>query len=277
MQKYLIISFFIVSLFCVIYLFKSKFVTTTMQYFPIDEHAIFDDAHTELSFSPEKQKVEWMIHSMSSESAYLRQDISLLYENGKFKGVQNKWEQNQMQLLLSQSYAQKNSSLLQTISFHHGEFHRSTDKINSIQQMTSDQLYFINEINQHSFHFPSSSFEKKWERKLNEITEQQLKYHWNNLIKHFDINEHNYNSVPLTELVQYEHTVLPGRTKEETKKIIGQLWEGIYKNYIVLLHDKENQQSTHYIPLILLHKTDDHLLIVFELNHKKQKLIQKIS
>src|SRR5699024_2955140 len=205
MHKYLVISFFIISLLFVFFLFKSKLVTTTMQYFPIDEEAMFEDAKTEISVVDQGPKIEWTTHSVSSEDSYLRQDVSLLYENGKFKGVQNKWEQNQRQLSLTQPFEQRHSSLLQSISFHHGEIHRTNDQINSIQQMTSAQLYFIHD-NQtiYFFDFPSNSFEKKWAKKLDEITDQQLQFHWNNLINHLGIEEENYDSIPLTALVQYE-------------------------------------------------------------------------
>src|SRR5690625_5225633 len=109
MRKYLVISYFIISLFCVVYLLKSKLVTTTMQYFPIDEHVMFDDARTDLTYSYDETEVHWTIDSKSSESAYLRQDISLLFENGKFKGVQNKWEQHKQKLSLTQKFKQKNN------------------------------------------------------------------------------------------------------------------------------------------------------------------------
>src|SRR5690606_37843166 len=126
-------------------------------------------------------------------------------------------------------------------------------------------------------HKARNANEKKWERNLNKITEQQLNNHWNRLINQLDIQINEYDRIPLAELVQYENKPLPGRTEAETKKIIGQLWEGLYKNYIVLLKEEENLKNEHYMPLILIAKNNDHLLIIFELNKKSQKLIQKIS
>lgn len=278
MHKYIVVIFFIISFFCVFYLLKNKLVTTTMQYFPIDETTSFEDAKTDLAIEPTNNDIQWAIDSTSSEVAYLRQDVSLLYENGKFKGVQSKWRQHLDHLHLSKQFKQTHSSFLQAISFHHGEIHYPEDQIFSIQKMTSNQLYFIyDDKTVHAFHTPSNSFEKKWQRKLSKMTKQQLMYHWNGLIDDLNVPEEEYDCFPLTELVQYEHETLPGRTRNETSKIIGQLWEGLYKNYIVLLTDKKNQGTSHYVPLIMISKNNDHLLILFELNQNKQKLIQKIS
>lgn len=277
MHKYVIYSFFIISFICLFFILKSNLSVSTMKYFPIDENAFFDNAKTNISLSP-NEEIDWSIESTSSEDAYLRQDVSLLYENGKFKGVLNKWRQYVDHIELSKRFRQTDSGLLQAISFHHGEIHYPNDQISSIQKMTGNHLYFIKDGKTiHSFRNARDTNEKIWERNLNKITEQQLNNHWNRLINQLDIRINEYDRIPLAELVQYESKPLPGRTEAETKKIIGQLWEGVYKNYIVLLKEEENLQNEHYMPLILIAKNNDHLLIIFELNKKSQKLIQKIS
>lgn len=278
MYKYLIYSCFIISSICLFFILKSNLTVTTMKYFPPDDNVFFDNAETNINLLKNTDEIEWSVESTSSDVAYLRQDVSLLYENGKFKGVLNKWRQNVDHLDLSKRFYQANSSLLKAISFHHGEIHNPNDQISSIQKMTSDQLYFINDRNTiYSFHEPSNADEKKWESDLNKMTDQQLENHWNKLINQLDIAINEYDRIPLTELAQYENKPLPGRTEAETKKIIGQLWEGLYKNYILLLKEKENLQDKHYMPLILLAKNNDHLLVIFELNNTNQKLIQKIA
>src|SRR5690625_6444376 len=57
------------------------------------------------------------------------------------------------------------SSLLQAISFHHGEIHYPNNQINSIQKMTSNKLYTITDHNKnlHTFQKPSTAFEKQME------------------------------------------------------------------------------------------------------------------
>lgn len=278
MHKYVVITFFLISFFCFFYIVKSKISIVTMQYFPIDTQVSFDQAKTDIIIVTEDEEIEWSTSSTSSEIAYLRQDVSLLYENGKFKGVQSMWKQHLDQLALQKRFKQTNSSLLQAISFHHGEIHYPDNQILSIQKMTSDQLYFIKDKEKiHAFRQPSNTFEENWKIKLKEITNHQLIYHWNTLINHFNIIEDEYDSFPLTELVQYEEINLPGRSKNETDQIIGQIWEGLYKNYIILLKEKENHQHNHYIPLVMIAKDNSHLVIVFELNNQKQQLIQRLS
>lgn len=278
MHKYVVIVVFIISFFSLFYIFKSKLSIATMQYFPIDEQVFFDDSVTDITIISNDAEIEWSISSTSSEIAYLRQDVSLLFENGKFKGIQSMWKQHLDHLELQRRFKQQNSSLLQAISFHHGEIHYPDEQISSIQKMTSDHLYFIKDDGKiHAFRKPSNTLEKNWKIKLNEMTEQQLFYHWNMLINHFNIQEDEYDSFPLTKLIEYEEATLPNRSKKETEKIIGQLWEGLYKNYIVLLKEKENEQNSHYVPLIMIAKDNSHLLVIYELNNQKQKLIQRLD
>ncbi|MFD2133549.1 hypothetical protein ACFSKI_20230 [Pseudogracilibacillus auburnensis] len=276
MQKYFVISLLIISFILLVYIVKGKFVTTTMQYFPIDEQAFFEQANTSISPSENEGTLIWSVESTSNEEAYLRQDVSLLYENGKFKGVLSKWREQVAHLESKKDFPQKNSSFLQAISFHHGEIHHNEDKINSIQQMSTNELYYIHDGEKvHTYHTPETEYEKKWAKKLNEITKQQLLYNWNKLMNDLHIDQQAYTLIPLTELAEYEKKNLPGRSEEETKQIIGQLWEGLYKNYIVLLADDSND-TPHYVPLIMIAKDNSHLLVIFELNNKKQKLIQQL-
>lgn len=277
-KRFIFCLIFILSFFFIVFTLKSKSTLTTVKYFPIDKHASIEKAKTNLMIQPENREITWHVESTSVDPAYLRQDISLLYENGKFKGVQSKWRQHIDQIQLSEQFKQINSGLIQTISFHHGEFHYSNDQITSIQKMTAKQLYVtVDNSILHSFQRPRNIQEKKWQTKLNNFTNQQLKVHWKSLIKELNIPVDNYTSFPLTDLIRFEQENLPNQTVEETQKIIGQLWEGLYKNYVLLLKNQDNQQSFHYIPLILIDKDNEHLLVIFELNGKAQKLIQKIS
>jgi len=277
MHKYFVIAFFLLTFIGLFYLLKEDATKPAVKYFPLDENVTFHKAETDLNVLPKNHEIEWAIESTSSETAYLRQDISLLYENGKFKGVQSKWRQHLNHLELNERFYQPKNSLLQAISFHHGEIHYPDDQIYSIQKMTSNQLYFVMENGKiHAFRESSNPFERAWEKKLNRMTDERLTNHWNELIDHFDIDIEGYDSFPLTDLVKYENKNLPGRNEKETMKVIGQLWEGLYKNYIILLADENNVHASHYVPLILVAKNNDHLLVFFELNNKKQKLIQKL-
>src|SRR5699024_7756370 len=67
----------------------------TITYFPIDEENTFTNAYSELNFSNKDSKdgyvLQWISGSKSSQPLYLRQDVSLLYENGQLRGVRSKW------------------------------------------------------------------------------------------------------------------------------------------------------------------------------------------
>lgn len=57
---------------------------------------------------------------------------------------------------------------------------------------------------------------------------------------------------------------------------MGQLWEGLYKNYLLPIVTRNKPTDT-YVPIILLNKNHNHLLVLYEANHEKKKLIQKKS
>lgn len=269
--------FFIISIFIfIVYISTGKYVTPTMQYFPIDEQITFEQAETTLNMNKDIQKVVWNVNSTSSEKAYLRQDVSLLYDNGKIKGVLSKWREQTKRIELVNYFPIGRSGLLQAISFHHAEIHRGND-INSIQQMTQAKLHYVEDENTlFSFHTPHSPKEKEWKKVLHKQMDKQLKIHWDDLTQHLHINQEEYLLIPLTELDQYEDKTFPNRSEEETKQIIGQLWEGLYKNYIISFSENENRNSESYIPLIMLAHDNSHLLVVYELNGQKQKLLQKL-
>lgn len=258
-----------------VYILKFKTVTT-MKFFPIDEVVTIEQANTNLTMENDDDII-WNIRSKSSEQAFLRQDVSLLYENGKFKGVHNQWKQNVAELDAEHSFQFSNNSRLEAISFHHAEVHRSNDEITSAQKMTSDRLYVMKENKSYnSFKKPQNDKESMWSDKLDHITEQQLKFYWNRLLDHFQIKRKDYDLIPLTELYHYDEHNFPNHDRNETDEILGKLWEGLYKNYILLLRENEYRVHEHYVPLILLAKDGSHLLVIFELNGEKQQLIQKI-
>ena len=277
MYKKIVLAIISICAFVFVIYFIQKEPITTMKYFPIDESHYFAKAATYILYlqSDENHNVQWITESKSNKNSYLRQDISLLYENGKFKGIQNKWEQNVTEILLQQSYKQTKSSLLQTISFHHGEIHYKDESIKSIQKMTNDHLYFVNSDEEiTTFHTPSTKTDKKWAKTLNHITKKHLVNDWNDIIEHYGIQRKNYVEIPLTALFQFDEQPITGLSMKETDQIIGQLWEGIYENYVTLLTDNSKQHA-HSVPLILMAKDNSHLLVLFQLNDEKFKLIQK--
>ena len=65
-------------------------------------------------------------------------------------------------------------------------------------------------------------------------------------------------------------------SQQETNVLIGRLWEGIYKNYVIPASESSENQLESYIPLILIDKQNTHLYVLFELNGGREQLIQRI-
>lgn len=253
----------------------------TITYFPLDKQNEFLETQSLLEFSHQKgnnsYNIAWTSNSESNHNLYLRQDASLLFDNGLLRGVRSKWEQDTASIQITENLSGKDNSFFQVITYHHGEVHYPDDTIKSIQHMSHDKLYvgeFINIFR--DFRKPHNTEETNKQKELEKKTKKQLLYHWDQLIKHFHIDETAYTSVPLTHLYNYNQKALPGMSQTKTDQIIGQLWEGLYKNYIIpAAKSKKNAAPSNYVPLILFDKQDKHLLVIFELNGKKEKLIQQ--
>lgn len=247
----------------------------TFSYFPLDEQSHFIKTDSDLRL--DSSKITWTSDSKSDKNMYLRQDASLLFDNGKLRGVRSKWEQNKEKIGIKETLSFKGSSLFQVISFHHGEIHTSNDQIKSIQDMSDASLYVVDSPS-HSvlaFESPVNDSDTAWKNLIDKTVKQELLVSWHQLFKHFDIPIESYLAVPLTNLYKYNKEPLPSMSQEETNQVIGQLWEGLYKNYIIPATKTKNNQGNNYIPIILFDKNHKQLLVLFELNGKKQKLIQK--
>lgn len=255
----------------IIVLFFNKDVTPTIKYFPIDPEITFNYANTSLRASIEDSSysLNWKSASETNEPVYLRQDVSLLYSNGKLIGLKSKWKENTDSIHINEWIKQKDNRFYQAISFHHGENHYNEVGINSVQQMTYDQLYVIKENKSFSHHKHTPNNEGS---KLENKIKQDLIAHWNGLINHFHLNVKEYHILPLTSLGQaYIKDTLP-LPRGKRKQILGQLWEGLYKNYILPSIEMDSKEL---IPILLLAKDESHLKVLFQLNNKKKKLIQQ--
>lgn len=281
MKKYLAIFIFCILSIFIVFLYQAKISSIpSISFFPLDDESGFTEAETAIKYQAQKKQKEytiaWNTLSQSDKTMYLRQDVSLLFSNGKLLGALSKWREDENMIQLNKTIKLRGTSYFQTISYHHGELHYPNGSIKSIQQMTYNELFVVeNESSDiHSFIKPKTNKDRIWEKTLTGKTSQTLLYHWNKLLNHFQIDKEDYLVVPLTALNRYNTAPLPSLSQAATNQIIGQLWEGLYKNYLVpITYEKEHVSS--YIPLILFGKDKKHLLVLFELNGKKQKLIQR--
>ncbi|KUP05979.1 hypothetical protein Q75_09940 [Bacillus coahuilensis p1.1.43] len=250
---------------------KGSTVKESIIYFPIDEDARFESATTFLSLEEKKRnghfRVRWDIQSKLNEQAYLRQDISLLFINGRLKGLINEWEQNTDQMIEETVVEGKESSLFEAITFHYGELHEQNDLITSAQLMSKDSLYIIdsNFSPLNSFRTPQTDSEKEWKDILDRVTTQQLESAWEKSLQELSIDKDNFNVFTLSELVDYNERPLPGFTEEETERLIGNLWEGLYKNYFLGIKKESGEVVEPFdstIPLLLISKDKKFLYVL---------------
>lgn len=241
----------------------------TITYFPIDYNRMFNYTTTSLTALDDNVTVDWTSRSESDAQNYLRHDVSLLFKNGKLNGVQNKWLQNQTVIEQYKRFTVKSNSLLQAITFHHGELHEN-DTIYSIQHMSEDSLYIIKH---QSFRTPENDKEKTLVNKLNKQIDQNVHSRWDELITFFNVKRENYLLFPLIEITKLNDYLMEQYSHKESDKIIGQLWEGLYKNYIL---QAVELKSNDYMPIILLAKDHSHLLVLYEMDDEANQLIQRI-
>ncbi|WP_226583030.1 hypothetical protein [Halobacillus litoralis] len=255
---------------------------SVIKYFPIDVERTFKSFGTTLDFGQQEDEDEyevfWKVSSESDGPMYLRQDVSLLYVNGRLKGIVSKWEENGTVIEKETSIHGEDSQKYQAISFHHGEIHEGEVPIKSIQATSKDELYVIDSPHtvRSSFKSPMTPEEKEWKKRLDHTIHQQIEAQWTELLNHYQIPKEEYTLVPLTDLADYTDTPFPGTTEENFERIKGQLWEGLYKNYVLGISDtKSSHPIQSYIPLILFDKKGKHLIVLYEDDTgKKHQLIQ---
>lgn len=277
MSKQLLRIASIASFISVILFLTTNETRTTVKYFPFHDHIFFEIAETNLSINQDQTTIVWESISTTSEPTYLRQDIALLYENGLFKAIQKKWEQQIDTIFLNENVNPSEKALLQAISYHHGEIHE-LDTITSVQQLSSASQYYIKENDViTSFVRANTGKEKVWRNKLNTLTNKRLFRHWQHLIDKLEIPADQYDTYSFIDFFQFGQTVFPDKTTEQYEKIVGQLWEGLYKSYVLLIDELDAPSQTHLMPFIMVHKDTTHLLVIYELDGKEHRLIQQIS
>lgn len=259
----------------------------TITYFPDDNQVQFIEQGTEIQLLELKDEneyyLEWQFYSLTDAPVYLRQDVSLLFENGMLMDRKYSVSNTEEKLTGKATFHGEDSGRHEAISYHFAEIHYPENIIKSKQALSSDVLYIIDSPLSPilTFKDPKTTMEERSKELLDSIIDQQLNYTWDRLIEKFQINRGEYVFIPFNDLINYEQEPLPGFTKEETRVVLGKLWEGIYKYYILGTDtfDESNYDplgST--MPLILLHESGGHMIILYETgDQKKQQLFQHIK
>lgn len=274
------------TIICTNYL-KLHEVRESLTYFPIDPSLSFLTAETKLRLQSEKENGEyeviWETVSETDKKVYLRQDVSILFRGGFLVDSMYEWKENTATLEQSKYDKGKDSTLYQTISLHHAENHIKDNIIKSAQTMTSNKLYIIDSSFSplESFQVPINKEQNEWKKIIDHVISENIMNSWDQLIKNFNINKEAYYELSLFDLETFNTNPLPGVSQEKTQKIIGQLWEGLYKNYLLGIKRSQDEVISPIgskVPLILVSKDLTHLYVLIEgKGGERIKLIQQLG
>ncbi|MFC4320767.1 hypothetical protein [Litchfieldia salsa] len=274
MKRIIYISTILCSVLFAGFLYITKEETQeSIIFFPLDRSVMFTVATTNLTLIDAKDEdehiLEWDSTSILDREVFLRQDVSLLFSDGRLKAKTSEWEDQSKKIAQYSKITGEDSSHYVAISYHHGEIHYDDNHIKSTQKMSGDHLYVIDSSfsSLESFREPKKTTQKEWKDILDHATEQNRAYALANLIDHFDINTTDYNQLPLSELVEYNEQPLFELDNEKTQQTIGKLWEGIYRNYFLGIKLKDGtviDPIGSSEPQLFFHKDSSHILILFE-------------
>ncbi|WP_442594916.1 hypothetical protein [Neobacillus sp. D3-1R] len=256
----------------------------SITFFPLDATSPFKTVNTNLSLiekdSLKQYSIQWRTISNLSKETYLRQDIGLLFRNGRLVGKMGEWKQNINQLVQESKIKSKESQYLDAVSYHYAEIHYPNEHIMSSQDMSKDELYIVDSPYSplRTFRIPSTKEEDNWKRVLDQTTAQTLTNSWKKSINHYHIDSSKYKQIPLTQLAKYLHEPFPGFSQLKTNELIGKLWEGLYKNYFLGIK-KENGTSidpiNSTVPLILLSNDKTHIFVLIETSEGEPTLLRQ--
>src|SRR5699024_10433987 len=157
------------------------------------------------------------------------------------------------------------------------EIHHEDTTITSVQKMTTENTFLLRTADKEIFLTDEYIKKSKGiQEKLVSDTEHTLAMVWDRWIAEQGIKLENYELIPLIALDSYNEKTLPSFTQAETDKIIGQLWEGLYKSYLIPLLDSSHNIQNDYMPIILISHDKTHLVVLYEQNKEIKSLYQKI-
>jgi hypothetical protein len=265
--------------------FVKKEARESITFFPIDTSYSITDASTILKFmngTRTHYTLDWKVQSDSSEKVYLRQDISMVFQNGVFNNKMTEWKTTADSIEVEKELEGIKPGLWEAISYHQGEIHINEEKYRSMQEMTSDFIYTVlPNGNYIGFKNPKNVKERQLRNQLNQETNQYLQRTLNEATNYFQIDKIKYDIIALQSLTTYNKKPLPGFSEEKSQEIIGKLWEGLYKNYFVHITTKSGQKVSPIgssMPYILISKDKTHLFVLFQTAAGENiQLIQYIS
>lgn len=246
----------------------------TLQFFPLNADAKFSEANTSLTLKEpdkNKNKYEVILHvsSVLNQTAYLRQDMSLLFQNGRLIDFLRGWKQNVSSMDQKLTALGHESSLFEAVTIHYAELHDQDDIPTSTFKTTDASLYVISSrfgpIK--SFQVPENEEQKDWAFTLRSVTNSRLTKVLDRYISQTHIDLSNYTVMPITELAAKKDSLLSEYTAQGQRVIIEKLWESLYNIYVSGIKKQDGTiinpvDST--IPLILREKESRSLILLIQ-------------
>ncbi|MBH0168601.1 hypothetical protein [Fictibacillus sp. 18YEL24] len=265
--------------------FVKKEARESITFFPLDSTFSFKEAETKLSFlngTSSNYDLFWKVNSMTSERVYLRQDMAMIFENGRLNNKMTEWKTSANAIDLEKDVLSSIPGLWEAISYHQGEIHLSEEKYRSVQRMSNDFLYAAKLGQSFSgFKIPKDSTERKAKNDLDEKTNKYLQQTLTQTTNFYQIDLNEYNVISLESLTDFNNKPLSGFSLSKSQEIIGKLWEGLYKNYFLGITTKNGQRISPIgssMPFILISKDKKYLFVLFQTaNGENIQLIQYIS
>lgn len=256
----------------------------TITFFPIDETTQFLDAKTvigPIKTSEKNGAIPVSTFSRLDQPAYLRQDITLAYANGRLIGKFGKWQENTDSIQNEEKFQINKTQVFHVLTLHHAELHHNDQAITSVQNMTDDQVYIVqsNVPSLLSFKTPSTEEEISLKEGLDNAEKTVITNSLNNAAKKNKINLEQYYIIPLIDLPKYKNKPFPSFSQKQTNEVIGRLWEGLYKNYFLGIKKSDGKIVSPIgttIPVILLSKDETHLYVVFETANNEPFLLKQL-
>jgi hypothetical protein len=265
--------------------FVKKEARESITFFPLDNTFSFKEAESNLSFlngTSSNYELLWKVNSATSERVYLRQDIAMIFENGRLNNKMTEWKTSADAIDLEKDVLSSIPGLWEAISYHQGEIHLSEEKYRSVQRMSNDYLYAAKLAQSFSgFKIPKDNTERKAKNDLDEKTNKYLQQTLTQTTNFYQIDLDEYSVISLESLTDFNNKPLSGFSLSKSQEIIGKLWEGLYKNYFLGITTKNGQRISPIgssMPFILISKDKKYLFVLFQTtNGENIQLIQYIS
>ncbi|MCL1630382.1 hypothetical protein M3N64_00225 [Sporolactobacillus sp. CPB3-1] len=232
-------------------------------YFPDNPRIRFTKSDTHLSIMTDEQLLHLSVQSQTIETNQLIQNFSLLYRNNRLIAILNHWQRNTNQLISARD-ARIRSGFYNALTVHQAELHINSD-IYGKERLSQDYL-IVSASGRHAFRHPKTPDEANQLSSHTRQIDLERKQLLGRAAAHYHFSPDHYRIVSLDMLTDESKTrIFPFFNEKTVERIVGQLWEGLYKNFIRGIQLTEGQSESPLgstVPLLLI--ADDHMLVIIE-------------